>query len=110
MSSVKDIANQGNEIAMSSFIEGIVPKLLPYIEPMMAGIAEAFGNDEFIIVGRKNIKNNKVFIHIVKSKNVQKFEVAKISKIIELSEFFTKALSGEMKQYFDGIKNDLQED
>lgn len=106
---VKETIEKGNEAAFSSFIESIVPKVLPFVNPMMKGITDSFGDDEFIIVGKKNVKQNKVFIHIIKSKDVQKFEVAKITKVIEMSEFFQKALSGEVKQYFDDIKKEIEE-
>ena len=107
MSTVKQITEEANQAAFASFIEGLLPKILPMIEPMMEGITEAFGDNEFIIVGKKDVKKNKVFMHIIKSNDIESFKTKKIAKSVELSDFFQKALSGEVKQYFDEIKRDI---
>jgi hypothetical protein len=105
MSVIKSISEDANAENMKSVVEGLLPKIMPFIQPMIEGIEKSFGEDEHMLVIRKNKKSGKVVIHAMKTTDVESFKVSKISKSILLDEFLKSLLSGNIDEVLD-IKGD----
>lgn len=105
--------------AFMSFIEGLIPKLQPFIEPMEGKLADYFGDDEKIFVMRKSagkpiqvivFDNTKASYEISneiqniegseETKRVKKFvaDPESIIAVINVGEFVQKLLSGQFIQ------------
>jgi hypothetical protein len=102
----KKMANDPNSIvgkAMAGmgadFLEGIVGKLKPFIEPMIEGISGEFGDDEIMCILRKNKKDGKLYVHVIEVSGITAFNLKEgaIKQVIDGADFINTVLSGDLK-------------
>ena len=83
----------------ADFLEGVLKKLEPYIDPMLEGIAEALGEDETLCILRKNKKDGQLYVYVVDVSKITAFDLEEggMKQVIHGSDFITKMLSGDIK-------------
>lgn len=84
----------------SGFIESIVKQLDPFIDPMLKGVTEALGDDETMILLRRNKKDGKAYVHIIDTSKVKAFSIEEdgILDTIDGANFIKSILSGDLKE------------
>jgi hypothetical protein len=82
----------------ADFLEGIISKITPFIDPMIDGVAESLGDDEIMCLLRKNKKDGKLYVHVIETASVTKFELKEgaIKQVIDGKEFINTVLSGNL--------------
>jgi len=83
----------------TEFLEGIIKQLDPFVEPMIQGITEALGNDEKMVLLRRNKKDGKAYVHIIDTSKVMSFQIAPegIIETVAGGDFIKSMLSGDLK-------------
>jgi len=98
----KEIAAEGAKFQFGSIIESILPKIQPFINPFIKAVEDIFGNDEFMAVVRKNTEDGKIYIHVMKTKevemNLESHDTITYTK--ELDDFIKEGISGEFSKFF----------
>lgn len=89
-------------------IEGAIPKIKPFLEPAMAKMNEWLGDDDKLVVIRKNkgqsakviIFDNKKGEYEIKSGENKSFTADKdsIIGVFDIEEFMTKIISGDISK------------
>lgn len=90
--------------AMMSFVENLIPKVQPFIDPAVEKLMEYFGDDEKIFILRK--LGNKIKVFILDNKKGEyslasgagkhfKADEESIIAVIDVNDFIQKLLMGE---------------
>jgi hypothetical protein len=95
-------------------IEGAIPKIKPFLEPAMVKMNEWFGEDEKLIVIRKNkgqsakviIFDNKKGEYEIRSGENKIFTADKecIVGVFDIEEFMSKMITGDISKMISGVK------
>lgn len=98
------------EDVLMEVIEGAIPKIKPFLEPAMNKMNEWLGDDDKLIVIRKNkgksakviIFNNKKGEYEIKSGKDKLFTADKesIIGVFDIEEFMTKIIGGDISKLF----------
>lgn len=99
------------EDAFMSMVEGALPKIQPFIEPAMAKFSEWFGDDNKLVLIKKNVgQSPKVIIldnkngeYEIKCGEEKKFTATPESVIgvYDIADFVGKMISGEFTKQID---------
>ena len=99
-SSVDKIMEKQKEDNMKSIIESLLPQIRPYVSPMIEGVEEAFGDNAYLCVMKRE-KDGKCYIHVIETPNIESFKVSEIKSTVKFEDFLELLLSGEIKDMFD---------
>lgn len=90
------IVGKMNESLGKEFLEGILTKIKPFISPMISGIGDALGDDEYMCILKKNKKDGRPYVHIIETNKVKKFVVEDVKEVIDAEDFINVVLSGDI--------------
>lgn len=84
----------------AEFLEGVIKQLDPFIDPMIQGITESLGDDEKMILLRRNKKDGKAYVHVIDTSKVESFKIKEngIIETIAGADFIKSMLSGDLKE------------
>lgn len=88
------------------FLEGLIKQLDPFIDPMIQGITESLGDDEIMILLRRNKKDGKAYVHIIDTSKVESFKIKEngIIDTVAGGDFVKSMLSGNIKDLLNKEK------
>lgn len=84
----------------ADFLEGIIGKIKPFIDPMLEEISNQLGDDETMVLLRKNVEHNKLYVYIIDTSKVKAFELDKdepFKQVIDGADFIEQVLSGKLE-------------
>jgi hypothetical protein len=82
----------------AGFLESIIKQLDPFIEPMITGITESLGNDETMILLRRNKADGKAYVYLIDTSKIESFKIQGegIKQTIDAGAFVKSMLSGDL--------------
>lgn len=88
------------------FLEGLIKQLDPFIDPMIQSITESLGDDEIMILLRRNKKDGKAYVHIIDTSKVESFKIKEngIIDTVAGGDFVKSMLSGDLKDLLNKEK------
>lgn len=88
------------------FLEGLIKQLDPFIDPMIQGVTESLGDDEIMILLRRNKKDGKAYVHVIDTSKVESFKIREngIIDTIAGGDFVKSMLSGDLKNMINKEK------
>lgn len=104
---MENIFDKVKEDAFMSLIEGALPKIQPFLKPAVEKMNEWFADDSKLIVIKKNIgqpvrviifdtKKGDFEISQANGKGVFTADKESIVHVLEVEDFMTKLISGEL--------------
>ena len=99
---IRELEDDTGDAMKDMFMDNILPKIKPFIHPMLYKIAEMLGDDKYMAIIRKD-ENGIPSVIVIENKYVESFEITKeaIKLAIPLKDFIDDALSGNLKDMFE---------
>ncbi len=83
-------------------MDTILPKIKPFIKPMLHKVAEMLGDDKYMVIIRKDENGNPSVI-VIENEHIASFEISNeaIKHAQSLDDFINDVLSMNMKDMFE---------
>lgn len=99
---IRELEDDTGDAMKEVFMGNIIPKIKPFISPMLYKVAEMLGDDKYMVIIRKD-EHGIPSVIVMENEHILSFETSDeaIKYAKPLKDFIEDALSGNMKDMFE---------
>jgi len=99
---IRELEDDAGDAMKDMFMGNIIPRIKPFIHPMLYKVSEMLGNDKYMVIIRKDA-NGIPSVIVMENEHISSFETSNeaIKYAKPLKDFIDDALSGNMKDMFE---------